>query len=73
MAVVNLRIQGDWILYGFKNKYTQYIQSWPILPEGDCKIHASLNAYKMNGNWIPTYRMDEIFFNLIDITKRGSY
>ena len=54
---------SNWILYGFKNKYTQYIQSWPILPEGDYKIHASLNAYKMNGNWIPTYIMDEILFH----------
>ena len=56
---------SNWILYGFKNEYTQYIQSWPILPEGDYKVHASLNAYKLNGNWIPTYKMDEIFFHYL--------
>ncbi len=50
----------NWILHGFKDGYTQYIPSWPILPEGDYKVHASLNAYKMNGRVIPTYRMDEI-------------
>jgi hypothetical protein len=54
---------SNWILYGFSNKYTQYIQSWPILPEGEYKVHASLNAYKMNKQWIPTYRMDEILFH----------
>ena len=53
---------SNWILYGFKNEYTQYIQSWPILPEGEYEAHASLNAYKMNGNLIPTYKMDEILF-----------
>jgi len=54
---------SNWILYGFKNEYTQYIQSWPILPEGDYKVHASLNAYQVNGHWFPTYRMDEILFH----------
>ena len=53
---------SNWILYGFKNEYTQYIQSWPILPEGEYEAHASLNAYKMNEHWIPTYKMDEILF-----------
>ena len=54
---------SNWILYGFKNEYTQYIQSWPILPEGDYKAHASMNPYIMNGNQIPTYSMDEILFH----------
>ena len=51
------------ILYGFANEYTQYIQSWPILPEGDYKVRASLNAYQINEQWFPTYRMDEILFH----------
>jgi len=52
----------DGILHGFLDGWTQYIPSWPILPEGDYKAVALMNAYKMNGRVIPTYRMDEILF-----------
>jgi hypothetical protein len=53
---------SNFILYGFKNDYPQYIQSWPILPEGDYKAHASINPYIMNGTQIPTYNRDELIF-----------
>ncbi len=54
---------SNWILYGFKHDYPQYIESWPILPEGDYKISASLNAYKLNDHWVATYKMDELIFH----------
>ena len=54
---------SNWILYGFKHDYPQYIESWPILPEGDYKIFASLNAYKLNNQWVATYNMDELIFH----------
>ena len=54
---------SNWILYGFAHEYTQYIQSWPILPEGEYNVHASLNAYKIGTQWISTNRMDEILFH----------
>ncbi len=54
---------SNWILYGFKYDYPKYIESWPILPEGNYKVHASLNAYKINEHWVATYKMDELIFH----------
>lgn len=53
---------SNMILYGFKNDYTEYIPSWPILPEADYKVQATLNPYYVDGQFFDPFQHDDLIF-----------